>query len=436
VSTLPPVVAGSGQRPGETMEAFFLRRKKKCNAILLRETPEAKARREQKEKHAEKGQVPGNQGARVFTWEEIDGYFIRQPAGRKNYEGVWEDYSPAQRVYDSFHDEWDCCEKFGDAADHSEDGDGDDDAGDWDADGLTPETHQKYEGIANTVQQMVHLRFGCMVPTGKVHTELNNLPNDILMKRILGDKDLTFPNDIFSYNLSVFLAHCCRADSVNDIPRELLDYRQPTTAMLFKDWTVDVHREWLNDKLYYILRDKGHSDPLHLLVNNAVTTLEIIRQGWGPSLPDIAEHLLARGIAFRLCYRDKQTTTALPSDSQVRKPHNLHSGLGYRPKSYKPDVLDLQTYLVIRDQFLSSPRGRAALLYGGIVGRIAREVVSNDEVMKGPTDDAPIAGICLCSSTSTAAYWDDHLTDDEIDLICGVYHVATGLSISLLTSIT
>ncbi|KAJ6556696.1 hypothetical protein B0H10DRAFT_1711546, partial [Mycena sp. CBHHK59/15] len=23
-------------------------------------------------------------------------------------------------------------------------------------------------------------------------------------------------------------------------------------------------------------------------------------------------------------------------------------------------------------------------------------------------------------------YWDDHLTDDEIDLICGVYHVATG----------
>ncbi|KAJ6545130.1 hypothetical protein B0H10DRAFT_1969906, partial [Mycena sp. CBHHK59/15] len=56
------LATGSGQRPGETMEAFFLRRKKKCNAILLRETPEAKARRKQKEKHTEKGQVPGNQG--------------------------------------------------------------------------------------------------------------------------------------------------------------------------------------------------------------------------------------------------------------------------------------------------------------------------------------------------------------------------------------
>ncbi|KAJ6579919.1 hypothetical protein B0H10DRAFT_1835021 [Mycena sp. CBHHK59/15] len=104
---------------------------------------------------------------------------------------------------------------------------------------------------------------------------------------------------------------------------------------------------------------------------------------------------------------------------------HLHSGLGFRPRNYQPDRRDYETYVAIRNQFLSTPRGRAALLYGGIVGRLAREAVSNDEVMKGPSDDAPITGICLRNGSSMAAYWDNQLTEEELDLICGVYHIAT-----------
>ncbi|KAJ7132400.1 hypothetical protein C8R44DRAFT_537595, partial [Mycena epipterygia] len=61
-----------------------------------------------------------------------------------------------------------------------------------------------------------------------------------------------------------------------------------------------------------------------------------------------------------------------------------YSGLGFRPANYKPDLQDYHTYVSIRRQFLRSPRGRAALLYGGIVGRLARSVVSEDEVFRGP----------------------------------------------------
>ncbi|KAJ6619593.1 hypothetical protein B0H10DRAFT_1793178 [Mycena sp. CBHHK59/15] len=94
---------------------------------------------------------------------------------------------------------------------------------------------------------------------------------------------------------------------------------------------------------------------------------------------------------------------------------HLHSGLRFRPRNSQPDRRDYETYVAIQNQFLNTPCGHAALLYSGIVGRLAREAISNDEVIKGPSDDAPITGICLHNT----AYWDDKLTEEELDLICG-----------------
>ncbi|KAJ6528121.1 hypothetical protein B0H19DRAFT_969343, partial [Mycena capillaripes] len=100
--------------------------------------------------------------------------------------------------------------------------------------------------------------------------------------------------------------------------------------------------------------------------------------------------------------------------------------LGYRPPEYRPDMRDYRSYVSIRRTFFRSPHGRAALLYGGIIGRLARSEVSNEEVLRGPSDDALLEVICLWDGKSPFAYWDDCLTKEEIDLICGVYHVSTG----------
>ncbi|KAJ7655728.1 hypothetical protein DFH06DRAFT_992263 [Mycena polygramma] len=103
-----------------------------------------------------------------------------------------------------------------------------------------------------------------------------------------------------------------------------------------------------------------------------------------------------------------------------------YPGSGFRPPNWKPDMSDYRSYVEIRQRFLSSPRGRAALLYGGIVGRLARSEASKEEVLRGPTANVLVEGICLWDGRSPFAYWDDRLTEQEIDLICGVYHVATG----------
>ncbi|KAJ7665349.1 hypothetical protein DFH06DRAFT_1323744 [Mycena polygramma] len=207
----PPVERYSGQREGEEMEAFFLRRQEKNAQTAAREKPQEKQRREQKEANAQKGQVPGRKGARVYVWDKSNGHYIRRAAGRSNYDDVWEEYGPDQRRYDSFHDEWDVCEQFGAPAE-VEDWDGSDGyGGDEDDDGLsemlprdvvlessaahtseadldrvhhiTPISATESEmsfvvPIAPTFKEMVYLRYGCTVTKNRSARRCNSHPQN------------------------------------------------------------------------------------------------------------------------------------------------------------------------------------------------------------------------------------------------------------------
>ncbi|KAJ7120281.1 hypothetical protein C8R44DRAFT_623744 [Mycena epipterygia] len=102
------------------------------------------------------------------------------------------------------------------------------------------------------------------------------------------------------------------------------------------------------------------------------------------------------------------------------------SGLGYRRPGYKPTPVDHGVYEMLLRRFLESPRGRAALFAGGIVGRLARLIVDEELASLGPSHEVFAAGVRLWDGQSSTAYWDDALTDEDIDLICGVYEIATG----------
>ncbi|KAJ6608089.1 hypothetical protein B0H10DRAFT_1816629, partial [Mycena sp. CBHHK59/15] len=95
--------------------------------------------------------------------------------------------------------------------------------------------------------------------------------------------------------------------------------------------------------------------------------------------------------------------------------------LGFRPARYQPSEIDYVVYEQLRDAFLQSPRGRAARFAGGIIGRLARRVVNDDIACLGPTADVFDNGVRFWDGQSSTAYWDDDLTTQEIDLICGVY---------------
>ncbi|KAF7292793.1 hypothetical protein MIND_01178000 [Mycena indigotica] len=107
-----PVDPGSGQRQGETIVDFLARRQRANERTEARESPEKKKSRLQREAHAAGGGPPGrNASARVFIWEDTnnDEVFIRRPINRDFAIDSWDTFSPNQRIYDSFSNQWDLC---------------------------------------------------------------------------------------------------------------------------------------------------------------------------------------------------------------------------------------------------------------------------------------------------------------------------------------
>ena len=77
----PPVERFSGQRAGEDWKSFFARRDAENARRAEKETEKTRLERQQRIKHAETQVVPGRKGARVFYWDDEDGFLICWAAG-------------------------------------------------------------------------------------------------------------------------------------------------------------------------------------------------------------------------------------------------------------------------------------------------------------------------------------------------------------------
>ncbi|KAL0947276.1 hypothetical protein HGRIS_013397 [Hohenbuehelia grisea] len=129
----------------------------------------------------------------------------------------------------------------------------------------------------------------------------------------------------------------------------------------------------------------------------------------------IARHLALNGVPFR--------TLSTRHISSIVAPFRWKT-LGYRPYGYKPDALAYEIYEMKRDEFLRTPRGRAVLMKGGILWRLARDVVNIESVLDGPTEWAKD----LTSRRSgPSVSVDDELSEQELEFICGTYRVHTDL---------
>ncbi|KAJ7812892.1 hypothetical protein B0H14DRAFT_2198478, partial [Mycena olivaceomarginata] len=384
----------------------------------------------QREKNAAKGQVPGksSKAARVFVWEKVDGHYIRQAAGRTNYEDQWEAFAPSQRVYDSFRNEWDLCETFGSAEDcgfvnGEESDDGDDD--DFkipllpETDHLARSAHTSSKTLSAECQ--AHLRFGYVSsgPTTSVPPTLK-LPTPVVVAKTLGNKDVVLPQNDQLLRLQVFLAQMRDASHPDMIARDLFDFHSETGS-LHQVWNMDISSFESGGKTYYRVQVYNVPGQFCIILSRATTALEIARSRWGPDLASVAWQLLSRGMSFRLRITDSAGTSRLPNLYLPR-----YSGLGYRSQGYKPDRWDYAVYVSNCDRFLMTTRGHAALRYGGVVGRIAQAVLLSEDALLGPSDDVTEHGICFRNRRSNELYWDDELSAEELDLICGIYHVATG----------
>jgi hypothetical protein len=159
--------------------------------------------------------------------------------------------------------------------------------------------------------------------------------------------------------------------------------------------------------------------PWHLVVPDAATALMCLRRDWGYDILKIARNLLQKGMSFK-------TLQPIAVQPSARRPvMELRSySLGYKPPTFSAVYADYVVYEQYRHEFMNQPRARAALLHGGLVWRLALHSIGFDalpSVLDGISREAVPFGLML--STDGQTYFDDELSEEEIDFICGTYYI-------------
>ncbi|KAK0224271.1 hypothetical protein IW262DRAFT_1269328 [Armillaria fumosa] len=418
----PPVEKYSGQRAGEDWKSFFAHRDTENAKRAEKESENARRECQQRIDNAAKHAVPGRKGARVFYWDEEDGFLIRWAAGRKNYDWHWGQFGAKQRQYDSFRNEWDLCEELDPQDEPTHIYMSDDDDSDYDGeDHYFPLDDDNDERPQDALDDVVYCHFGFTAPIVAV-PKPSTVPEMHHVYKFVGVLQDTGVSHTTREAMMNFFSYLLQAGNILDIPRELYDLRQHD-ADIHSPAAVHIQKKVLNGHLYYILSDRqaDTSPAFTILLTSAASVVEMVRRGWGPKMIDVAKKLIERGISFQAAVQDSRQRL---ETSFIAPCYGL---LRCRPTDYKPDRLEFATYQALCKGFLRSQQGRAALLAGGILGCIAQDFISNDEVYLGPSADVLKSGIYfVADGESTPVFWDDALTDDEIDLLCGIYKVETG----------
>jgi hypothetical protein len=139
----------------------------------------------------------------------------------------------------------------------------------------------------------------------------------------------------------------------------------------------------------------------------------------GPHTIDIADFLMNRGIPFRTL----RPMTSTPAPHTPPRP--ISNLLGNQPMNYRFDVADFSAYQTLCNSVLKDkPFCRATLCMGGIVARLAREVIPNTAALLGPFQEA-LNGHQKIMVCDDGIFCDNDVSETYTDLICGVYKVFT-----------
>jgi hypothetical protein len=249
--------------------------------------------------------------------------------------------------------------------------------------------------------------------------------------------------------MQIFLGQCMdpEANHVGLVDRKLIDFHQKPVYAQPENRFFDVFytQLWNQHELhksttvwnlldeprvnYYVIRerDKPLVDSCVLLVASPTDLFEILRQRWGPSINDVIKQLVSRGMSFRLAFVSA-TIHHIPGPPSRRRPVvDVYGGLGFRHEGYAPDMDDYFSYEMQRNfQFLHTNRGYIALQYGGLVSRLARSETDLNDLLHSLDNGVPEFADCLWDCQSDYAFWFQSLSPREVELLCGVYHIATG----------
>jgi hypothetical protein len=457
--------AGSRQRPGESWGEFFERMKQLGEERKKKETDKDRQRRESREAHAKKSGY--SQKSTVFRWEQDDQlptFFRRTRVSKAEAEFEWNDHTEHQRHFWPHLNEWDLCPQLPrypgqERGPYSEDEDDDDGYMGSDYAEQSGEVQDKaVGGIALMTVQQVAQRIdgvegdGCGIQLMSLEeylkvmhgyharleeswdVKLHSTSKDVLsqsngevraIKRLLyGPTTTTLPRWMLTsiinfYNIAIndggnAIRTYADLPAAWDISRHLR-----TSPELVCDLScVRVQRVIMfgNGSTLYILRpSRGSSDtsPWFIATPSATVVLLVYRKGW-TTMVEIGRGLLEMGIPFRT------VVERICSEPRAeRKLTKNTSSLGVKPYRFEGlQAEDFAHYEECCRKVLESSSGRAIRLRGGIVGRIASEVVPDLDVLDGPTFCDELVG-----HHGELEFRDDRVVEMELDIVCGVYSV-------------
>lgn len=438
----PPVLVAldSWSAPASTAKTTcptwveFFEKRERLNAQKL-----GKETEKERQTRLNRARKPPTHTAPVFEWVKSDDdptQLVRRPVLKAEREDTLDNYSASQRRYDPFWNEWDCCEEFGPGDQEYDDDEGFPVHPQIDADRThdppirsdirspSPppivEHQPDWEGTpdASEVLHVLFMYYGFIPPlTISDQTEQVEPDARTTFFRITGLPTVT--ESVFATGLGKV---------VNDFILNLSDKKKPDEslwdlrkgnrdALAFKSRTSQIHR--LPCGILFFDFGQKATVPWKIAVSQPAIALYICRLDRRYDEVDIARDLLQEGIPFH---------TLLPLRGVPRSvlPHD--PTVPIRLSGYRFTTRDYNAYLHQRAAILSGPGGRAALLQGGILWRLAVQETSFDSVIQGPSSSVLIhrSGIAYEDPQSGNRFWDDGLSENQVLLLCGAYICYTG----------
>lgn len=473
----------SQQLRGESLDEFLVRRESAAKKAWRLATPIDRQRWQSRKSLWKKfpACIYGKKAPIVFEWTCEDGFWVRTRLTRAQVEDQKGDWGPDQVRYNEIFHQFDVYLPWGAPAENM----------DVDSDSefsvimIPPGTiTPPYEGpdtpppsadpsasslplpsaddddrwreempILNRSEDAIRIprlldllryRFGLIVDSQRLLRGLTELPTEEQMEGIfmaLGGVQDPKPTSreqriifLFFHQLIAFSGRFNGVDCPNMwdlcIPAQWSLAKR--NATLFSSTTrepLDVRISYDRFRYrHYLLSFRGDRSPWTLCVREATSVLECQRLAMHfeppmDSVRQIAEHLLRQGTPF-LTLVAAGRPQKMP-DEPPRLPPT-----GVRPFDWTPRRTDYHSHTAIMHKHMIRSKVRAALLYGGVIWRLTVDVVGMDVagVLAGPSSrDAAKGG----NIELDGEWWyDDVLSQHDIDIIIGRTYQSTCKSAS------
>lgn len=205
-------------------------------------------------------------------------------------------------------------------------------------------------------------------------------------------------------------------------PPHLWDLSDVSTGSLLFNSRLSAITVVKNNTQRLFMFDFGVSSttPWKVAVYTATAALYVCRLGEALREEEIALHLVSSGIPFRTL----QTMSSLPPAPLERLPSVL---IPMRLSGHEFNEDDYSFYLKQCRSVMSVRRSRAALLRGGFAWRIALDYIRTNQAIRGPWGVHPDPKhMFVVQDSDGVQYADDELTNNEYDVLSGIYLTFTG----------